>query len=74
MQRRWTSLIESVVNTSTGFIISVAVCYALFPVLGYSVPLADNALITAVMMGIGAVRGYLYRRLFEWLRVTGRFR
>lgn len=72
-QSRRASIIESVSNSASGFVIAVAAGYVGFPLIGYPVPsLTDNVIITAFFMAIGVMRGFLWRRLFEWLRVTRR--
>jgi uncharacterized membrane protein len=73
-QRRWTSLVESVVNCVVGIIVAIIGQILVFPFFGLHVSLADTSLIALIFTGISIARSYALRRLFEWLRVSGRFR
>ena len=65
MQTRLSSFIESVVNTATGFIISILVQLILFPALGIEVRLDQNVVITIVFTAVSIARSYVLRRVFN---------
>jgi hypothetical protein len=72
-QRRRSSAVEAVTNTAVGFLVAILAQVILFPLWGVaSLSVMDNAEIAAVFMALSVPRGYLIRRFFEWLRVTGR--
>lgn len=69
-QSKGMSLLETVINTVGGFIVAIAGQYLLFPLLGLGQP-SFSAHIT---LGLGftvisVIRGYCFRRLFNWLEV-----
>lgn len=67
MQTRLQSLIETCVNTGIGYTVSVIANWLVLPAFGYAVSLADSALIGVVFTFIAIARGYLVRRLFNWI-------
>lgn len=64
--KRW-SFIEAATNSVTSFFLSVFVQWLIFPWFDIHVSLASNALIVAIFMGISIIRGYFFRRFFNWL-------
>lgn len=67
MQSRRGSLIESIVNTAVGFVISLAATYTVLPAFGLPVSPSDGFAISTIFTVISIVRGYLLRRCFNWL-------
>ena len=65
MQKRKHSLIESIVNTAIGFVISVAIGVVVFPMFGYSFRLGSVSGITVVYTVVSIGRNYLIRRIFN---------
>lgn len=71
-QRRVTSLIESVSSTIVGLLVAILLQLVVLPAYGvHNLSHQDNVEIAVIFMFVGAVRGYIWRRLFEWLRVSG---
>jgi hypothetical protein len=67
-QSRVMSLVESKANVIVGYGVAVVTQIVVFPWFGIEVGLADNMKIGMVFVGVSLVRGYLLRRLFEWVR------
>ena len=67
-QSRAMSLIESIANVVVGYGAAVLTQIVVFPWFGIGMGLADNMKIGMVFVGVSLVRGYLLRRLFEWVR------
>ena len=65
MQTRKFSWIESLVNTSVGFIISFLIQIAIYPALHIPVKFSQNIIITTVFTIVSILRGYLVRRMFN---------
>lgn len=64
-QTRLVSLIESLVNVTSGFIISLVLWqFVLAPYFGYEVTLKTNLQLTSAFTIISVARGYLWRRFF----------
>lgn len=67
IQSKGWSLVEALANSVSSFFLSVFVQWLIFPWFGIHVSLASNALIVGIFMGISIVRGYFFRRFFNWL-------
>jgi hypothetical protein len=67
MQSRSGSLIETATSTATGYVVAVAAQAIIFPAFGVAVSVSQLAGIAAAFTGVSLVRGYLLRRLFNWL-------
>jgi len=65
MQSRYQSLIESLTNTTIGYIVAVVSQLIIFPQFGINIPLGDNLLIGAYFTVVSLVRSYLVRRYFN---------
>lgn len=66
MQSRTQSLIEQLLNVSSGFILSLIVwVYVISPVWDIELSGQDNLLITCVFTVMSILRGYIWRRLFN---------
>lgn len=64
--RRW-SLIETCATVAIGWIIAFIANMIVLPWFGFAVSPADALGIGAIFTAIAIVRGYLVRRLFNWL-------
>lgn len=69
MQSKRMSAIESLVSTAIGYSVATAANYYIFPLFGYKVTLADASWIGVIFTLISLVRGYLVRRLFNWIHI-----
>jgi hypothetical protein len=63
-QSRVMSLVEVVTSTLIGFGVSVWANYAVLPLFGFKVKLAESLAITLVFTVISIIRSYLVRRFF----------
>lgn len=69
-QTKVTSLIEQILNVSSGFLIAMLVWkFLIISMLGIEHNLQRNILITAIFTVVSVVRGFLWRRLFNFLMV-----
>lgn len=68
MQSKRFSLIESITNTLTGFLVSLLIQVIIYPVLGIPVTIEQNILITSVFTVASILRGYVIRRIFNSFR------
>lgn len=66
-QTRRQSLMEAVVNTTTGYIISLITQLLVFPFFGVHMALSQNMLLVGVFTIISIVRSYVWRRVFNYL-------
>lgn len=71
MQRRLISLLEALANTAFGFGISVCVGLVIYPLFGWNATLMDVSALTAIYTAISIVRGYIVRRVFNWMHARG---
>lgn len=66
-QSKTKSLVEQLLNIGSGFIVSLIVwIYIIAPIWNIDVTMSDNLNITLIFTAISVVRGYLWRRLFNW--------
>lgn len=70
-QSRWASAIEVVSSTLVGLLVAMIANYFVLPFWGYHPSLVDSFNIGIVFVVISIIRGYIWRRAFEWLRVKG---
>lgn len=66
MQTHRMSIIETIVGTAVGFLISVLTTQIVLPQYHCPVTLKDNAEITTIFTLISLARGYSIRRFFNW--------
>lgn len=64
-QTRLGSLIEALMNTAIGFVISMAISVVVYPAFGHRFTLAQNAGITLIFTVASIARGYVLRRWFN---------
>lgn len=68
MQTRTRSLIEQLLNTGSGFVLSLAVWeFVVKPVWDIHTSFAENLSITILFTVVSVLRSYLWRRLFNRL-------
>jgi hypothetical protein len=67
MQSKKMSLIETIVSVLIGYVVSIISQLLLFPMFNIEVSLTDNLLIGLFFTVVSIVRGYLVRRLFNWI-------
>lgn len=63
-QTRRSSLIEAIINTTVGYVISIATYWFVMPLLGFAVSLNESIVLVAVFSAISIVRNYVIRRIF----------
>lgn len=66
MQSRRMSIVETIANTSLGFVISVLTTQIVLPQYHCPVTMSDNVEITTIFTIISVARGYIVRRFFNW--------
>lgn len=71
-QRKLVSWIEAGGLVAVGFVINVAVNYYALPLFGFEPSISDSVGLTVLFTAVAIPRNYLWRRLFEWLRVSER--
>lgn len=65
-QTRFESLIETSLNTASGFVVAFLVWqFIAAPLMGYTVTLHDNFVITSIFTVASVLRGYVWRRFFN---------
>jgi len=65
-QTRLESLLEVVVGTAAGFLVSMVTWQLIaWPLFGYRVTLWDNLLISAIFTVVSIARQYVFRRFFN---------
>jgi hypothetical protein len=63
------SLIEAVTNTVVGYALAVATQFAVFPIYGLQVGVAENLGLGLAFTAVSLIRSYLLRRVFERWRL-----
>lgn len=64
-QTRLVSLIESVCNVGSGFLLSLVLWqFVVAPAFGYAVTMTTNLALTSIFTITSVARGYLWRRFF----------
>ena len=71
MQKRKHSVLEAVLNTASGFIISMALGPIIFPWFGFHPTVVENFWIVFAYTVVSVIRSYIWRRTFVWLHVNG---
>ena len=65
MQSKLDSLIEAVLSTFLGFVISFISQLVFFPIVGIEVTLAQNFILTVLFTLVSIIRTYIVRRYFN---------
>ena len=66
------SLLETCLNTLSGFLASLAATALIFPSLGIQSTPSQNFQVTAIFTVMSVIRSYIWRRVFNRLHTTGR--
>ncbi|WP_041963444.1 DUF7220 family protein [Sulfurospirillum cavolei] len=72
-QSKRASLLESLANTFSGFLLSIAVGYFVFPMFGMPQSLSSSFWITVVFTVVSIGRNYVVRRVFNFLHVKDQY-
>lgn len=67
MQSKIQSALEVIAGLCIGFMVSVAAGRILYPLYGLKVGIGANITLTLWFTVLSLVRGYLVRRLFNWI-------
>lgn len=70
-QSRKASLIESLVNVFSGYVLAILTQIAVFPFFGIYISLGENLLIGIIFTAVALARSYFLRRFFN--RITVKF-
>lgn len=65
MQLRRHSLLEACLNTASGFVLSIAAGYLIFPLAGWTVSHGQNLAVVSMFTIISVIRSYVWRRIFN---------
>lgn len=65
MQSQWESMIETFLNTASGFAISWLLTTWVLPLYGFAVTAGQGFQITCIFTVISVLRSYLWRRTFN---------
>lgn len=68
-QSKLMSMLETCLNTAIGFVIAILAQVFVFPLFGFSPPLSTNFKIALIFTVISIVRGFVLRRMFEFLHI-----
>ena len=64
-QTKKQSIIESIVQTTIGMIVSLCIQLVIYDVLNIKVTFTQNLIITFVFLVSSIIRGYIIRRIFN---------
>ena len=64
-QSKIESLIESIINTSLGFLVALITQILIYPIFDIDVTMGDQALLALIFTVVSLVRGYIVRRYFN---------
>lgn len=67
MQSKKHSLIETIISTAIGFIVSLVLVNIVLPLYGFDVKLGQSIAITVIFTVASIARGYVVRRLFNYI-------
>lgn len=65
-QLRKHSILETVCSTAFGYFIGLGAQMLVFPMFGFNVTLGQDVWIVTIFTGISLIRGYVFRRLFNY--------
>lgn len=71
MQSRKHSILETLLNTLSGFIISWVMTLLVMPLFGFMVTAGQGFVITVIYTVVSVIRSYFWRRLFNRLHKRG---
>ena len=64
-QSKIESLIESIINTSLGFLVALITQIIIYPLFDIEVSFGDQTLLALIFTSVSLVRGYIVRRYFN---------
>ena len=64
-QSKLESLIESIINTSLGFLVALITQILIYPLFDIEVSFGDQTLLALIFTSVSLVRGYIVRRYFN---------
>ena len=64
-QSKIESLIESIINTSLGFLVALITQILIYPIFDIEVSFGDQTLLALIFTSVSLVRGYIVRRYFN---------
>lgn len=67
MQSRKMSMVETCASTAIGYSVATAANYYILPFFVEGVTWHNASVVGLIFTGISLVRGYIVRRLFNWL-------
>ena len=70
-QSKRASGIEVFTNVTCGYILAIGIQMVVFPWFNLHVNIMESAILAAFFTGISMLRGYIVRRIFNWLHVEG---
>lgn len=70
-QSKTASIVESLTNTMSGYLLAIVTQSVIYPAFGIEMDLHRQALIALCFSSVSIIRGYLFRRLFNFLHVRG---
>ena len=68
-QSRLGSAVESVCNTSSGFLVAMFVSIVVYPIYGWKPTIETMFQLTIIFTTTSVIRSYLWRRLFNWVMI-----
>ena len=68
MQTKKMSIIEAIVNTTSGYFLNILTQRIVFPLFGMQVSLKENFIIGLIFFAVSISRNYLMRRIFNKIR------
>lgn len=60
------SLVEAFVNVGSGMVIAFSTTQLLAPILGITISLHANGILTIILTTVSIIRSYCWRRAFNW--------
>ena len=73
-QKRSHSLLEACINTCIGFFVALVTQCIVFPLFGIHITYSEQFAIGAIFTVVSIARGYLIRRLFNYLHIKEIFK
>lgn len=70
-QSRKHSFLEALLNTASGFLISLFVAELTFAYFNFQTTHKDTFIITCVFTVVSIVRSYIWRRIFNYIHENG---
>ena len=64
-QSKTESLIESIINTSLGFLVALITQILIYPIFDIEVSFGDQTLLALIFTSVSLFRGYIVRRYFN---------